>query len=156
MPLPKNKRRSNANLALLLKKMFFHLWLFPHKDYTKKKSFSSCKFFFAFTAYQISFERIFSKSNYERKWPPFKESCKLSLRLRSRVIAFAKEETTQSSASIEKFFEAEYSHELEDVKVLNILNTKKSSHEKIKKFLTFGFSKFWIFFSSLFFPNNAE
>ena len=35
---------------------------------------------------------IFSKSNYERKWPPFKESCKLSLRLRSRVIAFAKEE----------------------------------------------------------------
>ena len=93
-------------------------------------------------------KRVFSacgqllKATYsERNWPLFKRTCK-------EQILCLKEETTQSSASLEKFFE-EYSHDLDETgtQQLKKRTTIQSSQKKR------NFQYFILFFSS--YPPNS-
>ena len=82
----------------------------------------------------------------QRKWPVFKEVCKLqSLRL--------KEQPTQSSTSLENFFEEQYTHDHEQNTKNKRYSTFKIQEEQPTKFL-WKFPNFWWKTKSHFFSHH--
>ena len=98
-------------------------------------------------------KRVFSacgqllKATYsERNWPLFKRTCK-------EQILCLKEETTQSSASLEKFFE-EYSHDHDETGTQHLKKKEQQFNlPKEKKFPMFH-SFFLPLLQTLFFSSN--